>query len=118
MKLSRVTALAVLSIFALSLISAGASVPVAATALPPAVKLTPVITGLTQPVFVTHAGDGSGRLFVVQQTGQIRVFKNGSLLAANFLDVSGLSNFTNAGHEQGLLGLAFDPGYATNRTFY
>ena len=118
MKSHRLITLLAVAAFALSLISASAPIPVAAATLPSTVTFTPVITGLNQPVFVTNAGDGSGRLFVVQQTGQIRVFKNGSLLATNFLDVSGVSNFTNAGSEQGLLGLAFDPNYATNRFFY
>ena len=57
-------------------------------------------------------------LFIVQQSGQIRIFKNGSLLPAAFLNVAGVPNFTAGGGEQGLLGLAFDPDYATNRFFY
>ncbi|HTP01489.1 MAG TPA: PQQ-dependent sugar dehydrogenase [Anaerolineales bacterium] len=114
----RFAALIAISILTSSLISAGAPVTVASATLPPAVVLKPVVTGLTQPVFVTHAGDGSNRLFIVQQTGQIRVFKNGSLLSTPFLNVSGVAGFTNGGSEQGLLGLAFDPNYATNQTFY
>src|SRR5512140_376814 len=114
----RLTILPILALLASMLISASPSVPSISATLPSAVKLTPVISGLTQPVFVTHAGDSSNRLFVVQQTGQIRLFKNGGLLAAHFLDVSGVSGFTHAASEQGLLGLAFDPNYATNRRFY
>src|SRR5512138_67114 len=117
MKSSRASVFLMLAMLAGSLIAARPAAPAAAS-LPPGVKFTPVITGLTQPLFVTHAGDGSGRLFVVQQTGQIRIFKGGKLLATNFLDVSGVPAFTNAGNEQGLLGLAFDPHYAANRYFY
>ncbi len=115
---SRLTLFSIVALLASSVIAAGPTVSVAAASLPPALTFTPVITGLTQPVFVTNAGDGSNRLFVVQRTGQIRIFKSGSLLATNFLNVSGISDFTDAGPEQGLLGLAFDPHYSTNRYFY
>ncbi len=102
------------------LIAAGAgSTPplsVQAASLPSAVQLVPVISGLTTPVFITNAGDS--RLFIVQQTGQIMIFKNGSLLPAPFLDISGLSGFTGLNAEQGMLGLAFDPNYSSNGNFY
>jgi glucose/arabinose dehydrogenase len=90
-----------------------ASTTVTGTA-PFALQLAPVVTGLSQPLFATHARDGSGRLYVVQKEGTI-VGVNGSSLAP-FLDIRSLVNST--GGEQGLLGLAFDPGYATNRRFY
>jgi hypothetical protein len=54
----------------------------------PPVALTPVIAGLTQPVHITHASDGSGRLFLVQQTGQFKIFPNDVLSPVPFLDVS------------------------------
>src|SRR6266542_1933964 len=81
----------------------------------PTIQLQPVVSGLTMPVTVTNAGDGSGRLFIVQQTGQIRIFTNGTLLLAPFLDISDLVSCCG---EQGLLGLAFHPDYATNGFFY
>ena len=60
---------------------------------------------------IINAGDGSNRLFIVQQTGHIRIFKNGALLSAPFLDISSgpalVSNFTGLNGEQGLLALAF-----------
>ena len=56
-----------------------------------------------------------GRLFVVEQGGRIRVFQNEQLATTPFLDISSL---VTAGGEQGLLGLAFDPGYACNGYFY
>jgi glucose/arabinose dehydrogenase len=79
------------------------------------ITLTPVISGLSQPVFVTHAGDGTGRLFIVEKGGRIRVWKNGSLLPTPFLD---LSSKVSKGGEQGLLGLAFHPSFELNRKFY
>lgn len=83
--------------------------------IPPNIKLTPVVSGLTQPVFATNAGDHSGRIFIVQQTGQIRIWNGTTLNATPFLDVSGI---IKTGSEQGLLGLAFDPNYASNGFFY
>ena len=74
-----------------------------------------VKTGLSQPVLVTHAGDGSGRLFVVEQTGRIRIIQDGTLLPTPFLDLSG--SVLSSG-ERGLLGLAFHPSYETNGKFY
>ncbi|PNY82079.1 PQQ-dependent sugar dehydrogenase [Deinococcus koreensis] len=79
------------------------------------VRFTPVLSGLEQATAITHAGDGSGRLYIAQQSGLIRVAEGGKLRAAPFLDLSGL---TRAGGERGLLGLAFDPAYKTNRRLY
>lgn len=50
--------------------------------------LTPVVSGLSSPLLVTHAGDGSGRLFVVEQTGKVRIVEDGSLVAVPFIDLS------------------------------
>jgi glucose/arabinose dehydrogenase len=77
--------------------------------------LDPVVSGLTQPVFVTHAGDGSGRLFIVEQAGRIRIFHNGALLSTAFLDIRPL---VTSGGERGLLSVAFHPGYQNNRRFF
>jgi glucose/arabinose dehydrogenase len=74
-----------------------------------------VYSGIAQPVDIVNAHDGSGRVFLVQQTGQIRVVKNGALLATPFLDLSGV---TTANGEQGLLGLVFHPQFSTNRQFF
>lgn len=74
----------------------------------------PVIAaGFTQPVFVTHAGDA--RLFVVEQGGVIKIIKNGQTLTAPFLDIT---TRVRCCTEEGLLGLAFEPGYASTRRFY
>jgi hypothetical protein len=77
--------------------------------------LEELAVGVPQVVAISHAGDGSGRLFFVQQTGRILVFRNGSVLPTPFLDVRAL---VLAAGEQGLLGLAFDPSYSTNRRFF
>ncbi len=83
----------------------------AAPVTPSPIALAPIITsGLRQPLFLTHAGDGSGRLFVVEQTGRVRIYAEGRLRETPFLDVSDLLSF---GGERGLLGLAFHPDYRT-----
>ncbi len=79
------------------------------------VNLRPVVEGLERPVVVAHAGDGSGRLFIVQQGGQILIFDGARLLPGSFLD---LSDRVSSGSEQGLLGLAFHPDYETNGFFF
>lgn len=75
-----------------------------------------VASGFSQPVFVTHAGDGSGRLFVVERAGTIRIIANGSVLPEPFLDIRSLVR--SSGLEQGLLGLAFHPRYRDNGRFF
>jgi glucose/arabinose dehydrogenase/uncharacterized protein (DUF433 family) len=74
------------------------------------------MSGLSNPVFATHAGDGSGRLFVLEQAGRIRVIdSNGNLQNTPFLDIDAISS---SGGERGLLGLAFHPDYPNNGKFY
>lgn len=78
----------------------------------PALELSPVVTaGLQSPLYVTYAKDQTGRLFVVEQPGRIRIVENGRLLETPFLDISGR---VLAGGERGLLGLAFHPAYRRN----
>jgi len=86
-----------------------------ATAAVPSVTLVPVASGFTKPVLVTNAGDGSGRMFVVEKAGIIRVLASGSTLPTPFLDIS---DKVGTDGERGLLGLAFHPNYETNRKFY
>ena len=81
----------------------------------PAVALRQIVTGLSSPVQVTHAGDRSGRLFVVEQGGRIRIIKDGRLLPRSFLDITGK---VTSGGELGLLSAAFHPRYADNGRFY
>lgn len=73
-----------------------------------AVRVDTHAEGFDQPVFVTGAGDGSGRLFVVEQPGRIRVVDNGSDAGSPFVDIR---DRVTAGGERGLLGLAFPPGF-------
>ena len=72
--------------------------------------LTPVESGFANPLFVTHAGDS--RLFVVEKCGLVKIVGG-----STFLDVSSEVD-CNPSSERGLLGLAFDPNYATNGLFY
>jgi glucose/arabinose dehydrogenase len=78
-------------------------------------RLRLVAGGLQAPLFVTGAGDGSGRLFVVEQAGRIRIVQRGRLLPTPFLDIS---PHVVSGGEQGLLGLAFRPDYRNDGRFY
>ena len=82
---------------------------------PLVLTLTPVLSGLNSPVDLQNAADGSGRLFVVEQQGQIRIVSNNSLVPTPFLDITSLVDF---GGEKGLLGLAFHPAYSQNRRFF
>ena len=78
--------------------------------------LATVKTGFTQPVALANAGDGTGRLFVVEQGGRIRIItKAGTLLATPFLDIHARVSCCG---ERGLLGLAFHPSYKSNGRFY
>jgi glucose/arabinose dehydrogenase len=81
----------------------------------PTIQLQPVVSGLTMPVTVTNADDGTGRIFIVEQDGQIRILINGTILPTPFLDISDLVSCCG---EQGLLSLAFHPDYTTNGFFY
>jgi glucose/arabinose dehydrogenase len=75
-----------------------------------------VSDGFTRPLLLTHAGDGSGRLFVVEQAGRIRVIENGAVHADPFLDLT--TQVGSEGNEQGLLGLAFHPDFEQNGLLY
>ena len=74
-----------------------------------------ITSGITNPTDIQNAGDGSGRLFFVQQSGIVRIFRDGALLAQPFLDIRSKSL---PGGERGLLGLAFPPGFAQKQRFY
>jgi hypothetical protein len=77
-------------------------------------ELVPVVeSGLQLPLFLTHAGDGSGQLFVVEQGGIIRIIDRGALQNTPFLDIR--DRVWRKGDEQGLLGLAFHPDPKANR---
>lgn len=82
----------------------------------PKVKWTPFATGLSKPVGVYAAHDGSGRLFVLEQAGKIRVVtKAGAVEKTPFLDIAAR---VKSGGEMGLLGLAFHPKFKENGRFF
>ncbi len=99
----------------LMLASAALSFPLLVHAKETGIALAPYASGFSSPVFITHASDGSQRLFVVEQIGVIRIVRNGVPNAAPFLDISDRVLF---GGEQGLLSMAFPPGYAEKGYFY
>jgi glucose/arabinose dehydrogenase len=87
----------------------------------PTIQLQLVAGGFQRPVFIGNASDGSGRLFVLEQGGLIRILHtDGSLEPTPFLDISDRvrSPADGGGNEQGLLGLAFPPDYTDKGHFY
>src|SRR2546423_554389 len=81
----------------------------------PAINLELVTNQLNQPVYATHAGDGSGRIFVVEKKGRIVIVRGGGPPTV-FLDVAPLVG--SGGSEQGLFSVAFHPSYASNGLFF
>lgn len=109
-------------------IQSASAVPSAATRSPrapsPAASFDPAgvkvdvkvaVGRLAAPVDVTNAGDGSGRLFVVEQAGRIRIARDGALVERPFLDISAR---VASGGERGLLGLAFHPQFPADPRFF
>jgi len=103
-KLSCFTLLAIFSVFFCLAISAQAQI-----------ALQPFLSGLTAPVFITNAGDGTNRLFVVEKGGVIKVFQPGSTTPTVFLNISSI---VSTDGERGLLGLAFHPNYEANGRYF
>ncbi len=82
----------------------------------PVLIFNPVISsGLSSPVDVVNAGDGSNRLFIVNQGGTVRILSGGALLPGNFLDIP---DSISSGGERGLLSIAFHPNFSANRYFF
>ncbi len=81
----------------------------------PNISLNLVTNQVNAPVYVTNAGDGSGRLFIVEQPGLIHIYQNGDLENTPFLDIQGRVLY---GGERGLLSMAFPPGYPSKGYFY
>jgi glucose/arabinose dehydrogenase len=77
----------------------------------PEIQIEAVITGLDNPVAITHAGDGSGRLFITQLSGQILIFDDNQILPEPFLDIGSL---VSTGGERGLFSVSFHPEYTNN----
>ena len=80
----------------------------------PTISLTQVITGLSQPMQVVNAGDGSKRIFIPQKTGEIKVFDKNFASLGTFLSITGIQT----GGEGGLLSLCFHPQYKSNGLFF
>ncbi len=91
-----------------------ATVQLTVTTVVASYGLLEITRNVSQPVFLTHAPGDATRLFIVEQTGRIRIIQNGALLPAAFLD---LHDSISTGGEQGLLGMAFAPDYATSGRF-
>lgn len=86
---------------------------------PVTLSLQEVLNGLSAPVALTHAGDGSNRLFVVEQVGNVRVIRNGKMKPYPFLELtSKIAPISPYYSEMGLLGLAFHPKFKQNGKFY
>ena len=81
----------------------------------PNIVLQEVASGFQTPLELVNSGDGSGRLFVAEQGGAVKILSNGVVNATAFLDISSI---IASGGERGLLGLAFHPQYSSNRAFY
>jgi glucose/arabinose dehydrogenase len=75
-----------------------------------------VASGLTRPVDLQHAGDGSSRLFIIEKVGRIRILQNGQLLDFPYLNIT--DRVGSSSNEQGLLGLAFHPNYEVTGLFF
>jgi glucose/arabinose dehydrogenase len=120
LRLAVIAAMGIATLLPSAAAASVAPVPVTGAGTSPAaptattIKLT-TVAKVTQPVLVTSPRDGTNRLFIVEKTGRIRIVQGGSLLATPFLDISAS---VSKGGEQGLLGLAFHPGYRTNRKLY
>lgn len=80
----------------------------------PLVGFQAVVTGLSSPVDVVNAGDT--RLFIVEQSGKVKIFNGTSILPTLFLDLTSIITFD--GGERGFLSLVFHPNYAINRYFF
>lgn len=83
------------------------------------IQLELLSEGLVSPVAGSHANDGSGRMFIVEQTGMIRIFQDGQILPEPFLDLRRSSIIPgSANDERGLLGIAMHPNYVDNGRFF
>lgn len=88
----------------------------AAALAQPSIRLIPIVTtGLSEITAIASARDGSGRLFIAEQAGRIKIVRNGRVEPRLFLDITSL---TRGGGERGLLGVAFPPGFAEKQRFY
>jgi glucose/arabinose dehydrogenase len=93
--------------------------PVSSTSFDPThvhLRLVTIASGLTRPLFLGNAGDGTGFMYVVEQAGVILTLDHSGHIRGTFLDIRG--RVGSSGNEQGLLGLAFHPAYKQNGRFF
>lgn len=83
---------------------------------PTPLRTVRIASGLTQPTFVGAPESDFERLFIVEKTGRIKIYQDGSVLGTPYINLS--SRLTASGFEQGLLGLAFHPDFENNGYFY
>ena len=83
---------------------------------PASYQFTEVAGGLSFPIDLTNAGDGTGRMFILEKQGDVRVVSGGQLQSTPFLDIR--DRVRSSGSEQGLLGIAFSPDFKQNGYFY
>ncbi len=81
----------------------------------PTIIMNSVITGLNVPIQITHAGDGTNRIFIVEKGGLIKVYSKSYVLLDTLLTLTGLPTASN---EQGLLGVVFHPNFYSNGYLY
>jgi glucose/arabinose dehydrogenase len=86
----------------------------------PVLSFQEIASNLDYPVHIAHAGDGSGRLFIVEQPGSIRIYQSNSLLPEAFLDIQDKvrSPSSGGGSEEGLLSVAFPPSYGSSKDHF
>jgi glucose/arabinose dehydrogenase len=81
----------------------------------PLLAFREIVSGLIRPAHITHAGDGSGRLFVAERQGTVRIIQGTNLWPVPFLNIT---NRVRVGSEGGLMSIAFPADYLTSRAFY
>ncbi len=99
-----------------SLIVVLLSIGISAIAQVPSIQRQAFLTGLSSPLYIGNAGDGTNRLFVVQQRGIIKVVQPGQTTTTDFINLS--AKVSQTGNERGLLGLAFHPDFENNSFFF
>jgi glucose/arabinose dehydrogenase len=113
--LKKATLKTLVLLFAFTAVPGLFTLPVFAQATPVLIYDTIISSGLSSPVDIVNADDGSNRLFIVEKTGTVRILSGGTLVPGNFLDIP---DSISGGGERGLLSIAFHPGYLTNRYFF
>jgi hypothetical protein len=108
------TKISLLLILISGIILSSSGEPAADTAWP-TIDSVLVAGGFDKPVHILHAGDGSGRLFIVEQPGRIKILNNDSSQSV-FLDIT--DRVRSVGNEEGLLSLAFPPGYGASLPYF